>query len=155
MNGLGSIGASMGAIGGAASAFGGSTVGKGFLGAIGGGLGREVMGLFGKGKGKGKTATGCSCTTQPEMSCEQKCMYGRYMNEKCKGCSGKPMSKCGPRTRGSYSSAPKKGSYKSGYKGRPKGRQDRLAYRDYKKSVKHPKRSERKDIGGPKWGKRR
>ena len=114
---------------------------------------------------------GCSCgPTKPSYSCEEKCAYGRMMSEKCQGCKGysgkKPGGYRSSYSRGYSSSRPSSNyvgrygnkkqtpsyTYKNG--ARP-ARQGKLAWRDMKKTIKHPKRSARKDIGGPKWGKRR
>lgn len=164
-------GALMGAAAGGTylTALGGTTLGKGALAGAGSAAGRGFFNwLTGKPKpGKpGAQGGGCSCGTaqMPKLSCEQKCQYGRVMAQKCQGCKGySPKSKCGTSTRRSYSSRrsgatggySKPYSYKSGYKGRPKGRQGRIAWRDFKKETKRPKSQARKNIGGPKWGKRR
>lgn len=171
-------GALMGAAGagGLLMSMGGTTIGKGALAGAGGAAGRGFYNwLTGKPKSgqPGKPNGGCSCTSgkqqMPKLSCEQKCQYGRIMAQKCQGCKGySPSKKCGTTSkRKGYTRSrtyggpvytpykPRPYSYKTGYTGRPKGRQGRIAWRDFKKTQKHPKRSARKDRGGPKWGKRR
>lgn len=97
-------------VGGAniAASLGGSTVGtsaiKGFGGVAGGLAAKGIANvLTGNGpvqrrkKARAEAAAaasspmvggGCSCGEKPKYSCEEKCAYGRYMAEKCKGCSG-------------------------------------------------------------------
>lgn len=157
---------------GAAGALGSSTLGKAALGGLGAAAGKGIFNvLTGNGPirrrrererqaAAGKPG-GCSCSEKPQYSCEEKCQYGRMMAEKCMGCRGYSGKAPGGYRR-SYGSSygkpyktPAKYNYKGGYKGRPRGRQARLAWRDFKKTSKHPRMQARKDIGGPKWGRRR
>lgn len=163
LSGMGSMSTGIAGATGMMGQLGGSAFGKAVGGGLGMAAGKGLLGMmFGGGKGKKNQTTqgGCSCSSAPKMSCEQKCQYGRYMNEKCRGCKGYSGKGPGGKRNYRYGSTTstytgKPYSYKSGYKGRPKGRQARLAWRDFKKETKRPRMQARKDIGGPKWGKRR
>jgi hypothetical protein len=131
------------------------------------------MGLGGStGKATGQYVTGtmpCGCKqAKPQYSCPEKCAYKEMMKQKCNGCTSKYITKkkygSSSYTPYSYGGYPvnsttqyrqKYGYQKSGKKYLLPGKDRRLAARDAKKSTKYPRIQRRKDVGGPKWGKRR
>lgn len=128
-----------------AAGLAGSELGGKFLGSMAGGLGlglgKMALNRF---TGKNKGSGGCSCQQQqaPKMSCEDKCMYGRYMAQKCQGCKGykKKSSSCYRKTYsgGSYSSGQPYGYIPYG------GATPRKSGRQWRKSMRQSARQTRR-----------
>lgn len=106
---------------------------------------------------------GCSCSekpTKPKYTCEEKCAYGRYMAEKCKGCtkysrkkyySYKPRYSYGSRcysspssTRYSSPSSIPYGGKKPRVSGRQYRRTTRTAARQYRRTQRQASRQDRR-----------
>lgn len=179
--GMQGVGMGMQGLAGGMGAFGGTTFGDSFIKGAGATAGKGIITGIGNvltGNGpiqrrkrqaaqQAARGGGCSCgqPAQPQLSCEQKCQYGRLMAQKCQGCKGKsPGKKCGssyrprrstysrPAGYGPYGSAPAAGAYRSGMKGRIAARQNarqnrrqtRVNNRQGRKNARQARRADRR-----------
>lgn len=158
-------GALLGAAGAAPylTALGGTTVGKGAMAGLGSAGGRSLWNWISGGKKNNKPAPpgGCTCQTgtqkKPQLSCEQKCQYGRLMAQKCTGCKGySPKKGCGSKKTGYkkttastyvpyYKSSSGYGASNVPYGGAKPKRTGRAYRKNYRTTARQDRRSARQE----------